>query len=394
MAAHLALEHVTAGPAGEAKIARAAACHELPLLPARARARTNAASVLALQRTVGNRATVSALASQNRLLQRDEVAIADADAVHRLLLKPDALVGTREAIHALDELEMGRLISVLRTLRTSHPTDWSILEGPPRPLPISVPMAASYARPLRISVAMEIVAVPAGSALAPEQLADLRARVQRLSAPDQAGAIAALPTVTVPADPTVPARLVTPSGLPTIPGPLLQTLYLSYARRQAGMPGSHYYLDNAFWGGRPTDLEAALRQINSGTLDIIIRVYNRWVATSVPWSFCYAISNTWGGTSDGFNFDCRDRRGLEAALNSSPSFCEDHVGGLYHWWKEGSTPCWREKIHGSPGLHFCTGDGTSVHIDAHQVVSGDGPGGYCSYDIGSVVDHFRDLSWW
>ena len=310
---------------------------------------------------------------------RDE---ADAEEVHRLLFEPDPIAGmrTREAIDKLDGLEMSRMISVLRTLRTSHPTDWPILEG--------------EMRPLRVTVAMDIATSQTGTALLPEQLADLRARVPRLSALDQAVAFAALPAVAVPADPTVPAGLVTPAGLPTIPGPLLRTLYLSYARRQAGIPGSQHYLDNAFWGARPADFDAALRTLHPGALDIIIRVYNRWAATSVPWSFCHAIANTWGGTSEGFNFDCRDRSGLEAALKHSPSFCQDTVGGLYHWWQEGSTPCWREIISGSPGLHFCTGNGTSVHIDKHQVVSGTWPGGFCSYDItGSVSDHFRDLGW-
>ena len=386
MTAHVASEQVTAASAGDAHIARAAAGVELALLPVVARARADPASVLALQRAAGNRATISALASRNRLLQRQQVAVADADAeeVHRLLFEPDPVAGMRtaEAIRRLDGLEMGRLISVLQTLRSSHPTDWPILEG--------------EVRPLRVSVAMEVVTAGAGSGLAPEQLADLRARVQRLAGQDQAAAIAASPTVGVPADPTVPAGLVTPGGLPTIPRPLLETLYLSYARRQAGIPGSQRYLDNAFWGGRPADLEAALRKVEAaGTLNIIIRVYNRWAATSVPWSFCYAIQNTWGGTSEGFNFDCRDRSGLEAALNTSTSFCQDHVGGAYHWWHEGSTPCWREKINGSPGLHFCTGNGTSVHIDPHQIVTGAWPGGYCSYDItGSVWDHFHDLGWW
>jgi hypothetical protein len=379
MGAEVASEQEIATPASEAVTARATATPELPMLPLRA----TAASVLALQRAAGNRATVSALAS--RLLQRQQAVAGatDAEEVHRLLFEPDEVAGMRtaDAIHRLDGLDMGQLISVLQTLRTSHPTDWPILEG--------------EVRPLRVSVAMEVVSVLAGGALAPERLADLRARVQRLSAPDQAAAIAASPQTGVPADPTVPAGLATPSGLPTIPTPLLQTLYLSYARRQAGIPGSQHYLDNAFWAGRPADFEAALRQLGAGNLNIIIRVFNRWAATSVPWSFCSAISNTWGGTSEGFNFDCRDRPGLETALNSSPSFCQDHVGGLYHWWNEGTTPCWREKINAAPGLHFCTGNGTSVHIDPHQIVTGDWPGGFCSYDLsGSVWDHFHDLGWW
>jgi hypothetical protein len=384
MTARVASEQVTAASQGDAQIARAPAGAEPAVLPVPARASASPASVLALQRAAGNRATVSALASRHRLLQRQPVAVADADAedVHRLLFEPDPVAGMRtaEAIHRLDALEMGRLISVLQTLRSSHPTDWPILEG--------------ETRPPRVAVAMEVVSA-GGGGLAPEQLADLRARVRRLAAQDQAAAIAASPIVGVPADPAVPAGLATPTGLPPIPGPLLETLYRSYARRQAGIPGSQRYLDNAFWGGRPADFEAALRKVGAGTLNIIIRVYNRWAATSVPWSFCYAIQNTWGGTSEGFNFDCPDRSGLEAELNKSPSFCQDHVGGAYHWWHEGSTPCWREKINASPGLHFCTGNGTSVHIDPHQIVTGDWPGGYCSYDItGSVWDHFHDLGWW
>jgi hypothetical protein len=186
---------------------------------------------------------------------------------------------------------------------------------------------------------------------------------------------------------------VPPAGIPSIPAELLQTIFHSYARRQAGIPGSENYLANAFWTGRPADVWQAIRQLGTA-LDVMVRVYRRWSATGLPWSFVHAIKDTWEGTSFGFNFDCRNTSGLEGALRGNRSFCQDHVGGAYHWWREGSTPCWREKISGSPGLHLCTGNGTAVHIDPHQVVSGDWTGGFCSYDItGSVADHFRDLGW-
>jgi hypothetical protein len=302
--------------------------------------------------------------------------------IHRLLNEPDPVAGMRtsQAIQRLDGLDASRLLSVLRSLRSIEATDLPVVEG---------------AAPLLISCAAQIVRLEAISVPEPEQLANLRGRVQQLSAGDQATLIAAYPSAAVPGDPALPpGGLVPPPGTPALPGPLLETLYHSYARRQAGLPGSENYLANAFWGGRPGDLWQAIRQLGPA-LDVIVRVYNRWTATSVPWTFVDAIKDSWKGTSDGFNFVCSGTAGLEAELNKSSSFCEDHVGGAYHWWVEGSTPCWREKISGSPGLHFCTGAGTSVHIDPHQVVSGDWPGGFCSYNItGSVLDHFRDLGWW
>jgi hypothetical protein len=184
-----------------------------------------------------------------------------------------------------------------------------------------------------------------------------------------------------------------PSDLPALPRPLLETLYWSYYWRVDGDPGARKYLDNAFWGGDPPNLWEALRRIPSA-LDVILRVYQRWSKTSVPWRHVRVIKGIWRGTSDGFDFEARDLDGLEAALGKSPSFCKDHVGGLYHCIVEASTPCWREKISGSPGLHVCTGTGGTVHIDHHQCVSGSWPGGYCSYDIsGSAVQHFKDLGW-
>src|SRR6187549_1651862 len=103
MTARVASEQVTAASQGDAQIARAPAGAEPAVLPVPARASASPASVLALQRAAGNRATVSALASRHRLLQRQPVAVADADAedVHRLLFEPDPVAGMRtaEAIH-------------------------------------------------------------------------------------------------------------------------------------------------------------------------------------------------------------------------------------------------------------------------------------------------------
>jgi hypothetical protein len=304
--------------------------------------------------------------------------------ISSLLHTPDPVGGmrTREAIQKLQGLDWTQLLPVLRALRTHDASDPSIVQSE---------------SPLLISVAAETVSLELATGTEPEVLARYRSRVQQLSQPDQAAVIATYPAAAVPADPAVPAGgLVPPPGGPAgIPGPLLETLYHSYARRQAGLPGSDRYLANAFWGGRPADFWQALNQMGAA-LDVTRRIYARWTATSVPWTFVEALYHTWSGTSDGFDFLCTDRSGLEAALNGSTSFCEDHVGGLYHWWKEGTTPCWREIVSGSPGLHVCTGgDRTTVHIDPHQIVSGTWPGGFCSYDItGSVIDHFKDLGWW
>jgi Domain of unknown function (DUF4157) len=323
-----------------------------------------------------------------RLQPQAPMPLADPDAlaaeISTLLHTPDPVAGMRtgEAIQRLQGLDWTQLLSVLRGLRARNASDPPIIQGE---------------APLLISVAAETVSLEVATRTEPEVLARYRSRVQQLSPPDQGAVIATYPAAAVPADPAVPAGgLVPPPGAPAgIPGPLLETLYHSYARRQAGLPGSDGFLANAFWGGRPADFWQALTQMGTA-LDVVRRIYTRWTATTVPWAFADALYNTWGGTSDGFDFACHDRSGLEAALNGASAFCEDHVGGLYHLWVEGTTPCWREIINGSPGLHVCTGGGrTTVHIDPHQVVSGTWPGGFCSYDVtGSVVDHFKDLGWW
>jgi hypothetical protein len=297
-------------------------------------------------------------------------------------LDPVAGMRTGEAIQKLQGLDWTGLLAVLRALRARNPADPPIIQEQ---------------APLLISVAAETVILEAAPLVQPEVLARYRARVLQLQHPEQAAVIATYPAAAVPADPALPASgLVPPPGAPTgIPGPLLVTLYHSYARRQAGLPGSDEYLANAFFGARPTDFWQALAQMGTA-LDVIRHVYARWSATGVPWMFVDGLYNTWSGTSDGFNFACEDRSGLEAVLNGASEFCEDHVGGLYHWWFEGTTPCWREIISGSPGLHICTGGNrTTAHIDPHQIVSGKWPGGFCSYDItGSAIDHFKDLGWW
>jgi hypothetical protein len=178
-------------------------------------------------------------------------------------------------------------------------------------------------------VAAETVTLEATGGPAPEQLARYRSRVQELSQPDQAAVIAAYPLAAIPADPA--------------------------------LPGSDDYLGNAF-GVRPANFGQALKQMGTA-LDVVRSVYARWTAAGLPWAFVDALYNAWSGTSDGFNFACHDPAGLETALDSSRRFCKDHVGGLYHWLKEGTTPSWREIVTGSPGLHVCTGGArTTMHI--------------------------------
>jgi hypothetical protein len=338
--------------------------------------RTESAEIPAAESSTTNPAATSPA------LPADPDALA-AD-ISALLHEPDPTGGMRtaEAIQRLQGLDLTGLLPVLRALRARAGADLLIIQD-----------EAS----LLISVAAETVRLEVATGTEPEVLARYRSRVQQLSQADQAVVIATYPLAATPAEPIAPAGgLVPPPGAPTgLPSSLLETLYLSYARRQAGFPGSDNYLANAFWSGRPTDFWQALVQMGPA-LDVIRRIYARWTATTVPWTFVDALYDAWTGTSDGFNFACHDRSGLESALMGSSSFCEDHIGGLYHWWKEGTTPCWREIISGSPGLHVCTGGGrTTVHIDAHQIVGWKWPGGFCSYDIsGSLLDHFKDLGWW
>jgi hypothetical protein len=304
--------------------------------------------------------------------------------VSALLHTADEVAGMRtgDAIQILSGLTGAQLVAVLRAIRAGTPTDIDII---------------SAEATTRIALFLETFALETAPTPEPEALARYRARVQQLDPGDRTALVSVYPNAAVPADPALPSGgLTPPPGAPAgIPAPLLETLFHSYARRQAGIPGSDTYLANAFYGGRPADFWQALTQLGNA-LDVIRRVYARWTATSVPWSFVEAIYVTWAGTSDGFDFECHDRAGLERALGGDSHFCRDHVGGAYHWWVEGSTPCWREIIDGAPGLHVCTGGGrTTVHIDHHQCVSGSWPGGLCSYNIsGSALDHFKDLGWW
>jgi hypothetical protein len=183
-----------------------------------------------------------------------------------------------------------------------------------------------------------------------------------------------------------------PSDLPAIPAPLLRTLYYSYYHRVDGDPSASHYLDNAF--GKPKTLWEALRGLG-GDLAMMKQIYDRWTGAGINWVFVKAITNSWRGTSDGFNFVSDNVGDLEKALGNASTFCHDHVGEAYHWWEEGSSPCWREVVNGGPGLHVCTGakSGPTVHIDPHQIVKGKHWGGLCNYDLGTVEDHYRDLGW-
>ncbi len=251
--------------------------------------------------------------------------------------------------------------------------------------------------PPRLRVALHVAEPATAGAVAsrPEEWADLRGEVARLDPADRAAVVAFLPAAAVPADPVAgPADLTPPPGSPyaALPAPLVAALWRSYSRRNAGIPGSTHNLDNAFWGGRPANLWAALDAIGPA-LNIIRQIYARWTAAGLRWSLLDDVHNTWGGGSQGFEFSSTDRAALTAALDASTQFCADHVGGAYHWW-HGETPCWREVTPDAPGLHFCLGGATpSVHIDPHQPLSGRHDNGYCSYSLGSSLTHFQDLGW-
>lgn len=188
----------------------------------------------------------------------------EATAITTLLHSSDPVAGMRtsEAVHRLERMRWPHQLAVLRVIHNRSATD----------LPIIQENAS-----LLTSVTTETVILESATSVEPEVLARYRARVLRLSSADRANIIAIYPSAAVPADPALPpGGLQPPAGSPaaSLPGPLLETLYRTYARRQAGLPGSDRYLDNAFWSGRPADFWQALAQMGSA-LGVVRRIYDR-----------------------------------------------------------------------------------------------------------------------
>ena len=253
----------------------------------------------------------------------------------------------------------------------------------------------------RVGVALDTVdrRVSSGTPREPEDMAGYRERVLRLSVDDRAAVIRFYPDAQAPAEPTLPpGGLSPPPGTPfaTLPSTFLQTLWRSYTRRTLGIPGSRENLANAFWSGRPANFWDALTRLGSA-IDIAREIHDRMGASGIPWSLIDAVHKIWGGGSLGFAFQTTDFSRLRSTLNSSSRYCEDYslTGGLWHLCIGGDTPCWREVINGSRGLHFCLGGAhPSVHIDPTQVVEARDMFGNCNYAItSSVGQHFRDLGW-
>lgn len=253
----------------------------------------------------------------------------------------------------------------------------------------------------RLQVAFRVVDYQGQAALSlkPEEWAELREKILELSTPDQAALFKFFPPAQVPAEPIPPAGGVTAPSSPAaagLPAQLLETLWRSYTRRMTGMPGSRKNLDNAFWGGPPADLSAAINELaKQGALAIISEIYDRWTKSGLTWNV-QDIHGVWGGGSQGMNFVTTNPSGLRSELESPKAkFCRDKnlTGGFYHWWYL-ETPCWRETVSGSRGLHFCLGSVIpSVHIDPTQVVEEREDDGYCNYAMGEVYQHYKDLGW-
>ncbi|MGO4883317.1 MAG: DUF4157 domain-containing protein [Bryobacteraceae bacterium] len=227
-----------------------------------------------------------------------------------------------------------------------------------------------------------------GASAAPEDWARAREGCLQLDPSDRSAFIAAIPHLQTPAEPAIPA------SASSLPGPLLATLGRSFARRMAGMRGSTQNLDNAFWGGRPANFDAALAAMGTAGMAIIREIYDRWTAAGLSWPLLDNLLNVWSGGAPGFNFTTASTAALQAALEASPQFCQDIalVGGAYHF-VHGETPCWREVVSGAHGLHFCLGAATpSVHIDPTQIVSSKLLG-TCVYDPSVTYQHWKDLGW-
>jgi hypothetical protein len=234
---------------------------------------------------------------------------------------------------------------------------------------------------------------------APEDLAELRELLIAGPSADRKTVESLLPDAVVPTAPAVPTGGLppAPAGHPQAswPAELLQTIYLSLADRNTGMPGSRFNIPEAFGGTRPANLWDALKAMGGATA-VIKQIYDRWSASGIPWSHAHSIRNSWSGSSTGFNFNSSTVTGLRAALEKSTKFCKDKNGGdLYHDFVEGTAPCWRECVTANtPGLHFCIGGSVpTVHIDDHQCVEYREDDGTCNYDLTAVKKHWQDLGW-
>jgi hypothetical protein len=201
-----------------------------------------------------------------------------------------------------------------------------------------------------------------------------------------------------PGDETIPPAYA------SWPTPLLDTIKRSYRERNS----TNWNLNNGFPGSespKTRSLAKVLDDIGPTFMGAIKNVYDRGSAISGVWPYVHTIREIWKTTSEGFNFNCKDPRGMESTLKSSPKFCGDlPPGQSMHQKNEWSQnrQCYREMgVVGKPGLHICivvpgqdTGDGGvhNMHIDYHQL--GKLKTKKCNCWYSGLNSHFADVGGW
>jgi hypothetical protein len=155
-----------------------------------------------------------------------------------------------------------------------------------------------------------------------------------------------------------------------------------------------------FWAGKPT-IQDALDGTDSLQLATLVMIHQSLSAHGL-WNLVDTITNAWFTTSRGIDF--KPVGDVEGTVNGRQDFCKDTAIGQS---EHPGFQCWREVKQFEPGLHFCLGSVTSVHIDMHQAVEGTGnpivydlyPAGggppkigqSCSYSVLAVIRHWMDL---
>ncbi len=188
------------------------------------------------------------------------------------------------------------------------------------------------------------------------------------------------------------------------PAPLLDVIRRSYRERNS----TNFNLNNGFPGSespKTRSLAKVIDDIGPELMAVIRRVYDRAAAIPGVWPYVHSIRETWKTSSEGFNFNCKDPRGMENKLRYSPSFCADlPPGQSMHQRNEWSQnrQCYRELgVVGRAGLHICivaqgqeTADGGvhNMHIDYHQL--GKLKTKKCNCWYSGLNAHFADVGGW
>jgi hypothetical protein len=200
------------------------------------------------------------------------------------------------------------------------------------------------------------------------------------------------------------------AGLALLPAPVRDTLQRSFDDRMLGVPEARLNLDNAFWGGAPETLPAALQALSAQALSIVTRIHERLARidpSGEAWREVRYLRNVWWGGSGGFKLVYADRaRARERLRALFPRVAEDtRLGALEH--QRGSllrallrpfdADSFREVDRlGEEALHLCVArrepPPTSlddVHLDWASPVSGVDPATRrCVYAFCSGARHW------